>query len=109
MHRLDLGEYTCEKDERIQIEFFCSPNRNNVRISHSFDGRIFKEIPETSNSIRFKMNDDDVNLHIQCAFILTGSCDCEVAVVDGGEDIVKMSARGGRTDTVTLTFHAPEN
>lgn len=103
------GEYRCDRDELIQIRFFCSPQRSNVIIRQSFDGVNFTDV---TNSVQFSMGTRQVTLRLQYGFVLTGSCINQILVVDNspsGDDRITTQASGGNSDFITLIFRPSAN
>jgi hypothetical protein len=106
MQITDVNEYKCVVGELVQIRFFCTPHRENVRIRRSFDGNHFDDI--TTNSIQFVMGSNRIVLTIQYAFLLTGSCLNQILVVDNSptkDDRVMANAVGADTDLQNFIFN----
>ena len=105
MQKTGVNEYKCATGELIEIKFFCNPSRENVNIRRSFDGHNFVTVP--TNSIQIVMGTVTIDLSIQYAFILKGTCLNLIRVVDNApnnEDRVTARANGGRTDLKTFRF-----
>ncbi len=99
------GEYKCVEGELIQIRFFCSPDRKNVRIRHliSKDNRPII----STNSFQVLMGKSQITVVLQYAFVSTGTCLNQVLKVDNsptGDDRITAQAIGTGVDILGFIF-----